>query len=225
MWILLGLKHSNHSTSLPKNSVYHLQVRWTPAWPIGSVHVQRGLLHMFLMEDAVAWMERCMEDQSHAWKHGDCWINMLASFITQPLALDFLHSRSNSLPNNDKCLHPCDCCPRNPPLPRSNYIHREQLVEWTFILTLMLLLFFSKVQLLWCKWYILISFYGCIHPISSISTELDEPSSAKEEAHITQAEGEQWWMVPHMWQIKHLTSNLLFLITWNIARKEGQGKK
>lgn len=159
-------------------------------------------------------------------KHGDCWSNTLSSFITQLPAIGFFHGRSNSLPNNDKCLHPCACCPEEPTSAKEQFRPQRTISKVDFYTYLDAAITLQQAQLPWCKCYILISFYGCIHPISSVSTELDEASPAKEEAHArVLAEGEWWWMVPHVWQIKHLTSNLRFLITWNIAREEGQGKE
>lgn len=197
-----------------------------PAWPTGSVHVHRVFCSIcsWWRMLRLGWRDVCRPASSM--KHGDCWINTLSSFITQLLAIGFFHSRSNSLPNNDKCLHPCDCCPEEPTSAKEQLHSQRTISKVDFYTYLDAAIILQQAPLPWCKCYILISFYGCIHPISSVSTELDEASPAKEEAHVrAQAEGERWWMVAHMWQIKHLTSNLLFLITWNIVREEGQGKE
>lgn len=42
----------------PKNAAHSLYALWTPAWPTGSAHVYKALIHIFVVEDAEAWMER-----------------------------------------------------------------------------------------------------------------------------------------------------------------------
>lgn len=176
----------------PKRSARSLHVRWTPAW---SVHFQRVLLHIFLVEDAVPWMERCVQTTLIHGSVGTVGSITLASFITQLLALGFVQSGHNSLPNNDKCLHPCDCCPEEPTSANEQLHPQRTISRVDFYTYLGASIILQQVQLPWCKCYILISFYGCIHPISSVSTELDEASSAKEEAHMHgQKERDDGWL-------------------------------
>lgn len=135
-------------------------------------------------------------DQLHPWNTGTVGSTRWAP-ITQLLAIGFFHSRSNSLPNNDKCFHPCDCCPEEPTSAKEQLHPQRTISKVDFYTYLDAAIIFQQAPLPWCKCYILISFYGCIHPISSVSTELDEASPGKEEAHLRarrQKERDDGWL-------------------------------
>lgn len=115
----------------PKNAGHILRVRWTPPGPLG-LSMFRGVRYTssWWRMRGLAWEVHA--DQPHPWEHANCWINMLASFITQPLALGFLRGRSNSLPNNDTCHCPCDCCPEelNPAKEQSHPLRAISRVDF-----------------------------------------------------------------------------------------------